>query len=47
MLIVINHQKTPRELVKTALEQVSGSLILGLVLNGVSEKGKYYSYSYD
>jgi tyrosine-protein kinase Etk/Wzc len=44
IIVVVGCFSTPRELVKTALEQLHDLPVLGLVLNGISTPTSYYSY---
>lgn len=44
ILLVVGGLQTPREIVKTALEQLQDTPILGVVLNGISTPKKYGYY---
>ncbi len=44
ILMVVDARSTPREMVKTAIEQIHDRPLLGLVLNGVKHSLRYYGY---
>ena len=44
VILVLKNEDTPREVVKDVLEQISGSFVIGIFMNGVEPAGNYYGY---